>query len=337
MRRWTKTLDGTQLEKPLLLWREIDGRRRGLACLPTFCDNPACTCQEAHLAVFEVDGGFREIRSRDERVMVICDAASEQPPDGHLVAVVDLEAGRLVRFEKVKPRRRRAELIRWLEEAIDAGALAELRERWRSFKEACRFEAERGAATTWREMDWTEWDAEEPVAWNEVHPETATDPFEQAGATYEAVDHYCILPECGCEEVAVRFFKVVDDQIVEMIGEVLVEAGSAEVVGTNNAPGQWRVLERLWAAYEARHDLSELSRRQREMQRLGPQIHALRASQLGAERRSLPGGDSAAAQLETGTGHRGGEPMAMGAKVGRNDPCPCGSGRKYKRCCGANR
>ena len=22
------------------------------------------------------------------------------------------------------------------------------------------------------------------------------------------------------------------------------------------------------------------------------------------------------------------------AKVGRNDPCPCGSGRKYKRCCG---
>jgi uncharacterized protein YecA (UPF0149 family) len=21
-------------------------------------------------------------------------------------------------------------------------------------------------------------------------------------------------------------------------------------------------------------------------------------------------------------------------KVGRNDPCPCGSGRKYKKCCG---
>lgn len=23
-----------------------------------------------------------------------------------------------------------------------------------------------------------------------------------------------------------------------------------------------------------------------------------------------------------------------GAKVGRNDPCPCGSGKKYKQCCG---
>ncbi len=26
---------------------------------------------------------------------------------------------------------------------------------------------------------------------------------------------------------------------------------------------------------------------------------------------------------------------AMKAKVGRNDPCPCGSGKKYKKCCGA--
>ncbi|MCK9555843.1 preprotein translocase subunit SecA [bacterium] len=25
-----------------------------------------------------------------------------------------------------------------------------------------------------------------------------------------------------------------------------------------------------------------------------------------------------------------------GIKVGRNDPCPCGSGKKYKKCCGAN-
>lgn len=27
--------------------------------------------------------------------------------------------------------------------------------------------------------------------------------------------------------------------------------------------------------------------------------------------------------------------VRAGAKVGRNEPCPCGSGRKYKRCCGA--
>ena len=29
--------------------------------------------------------------------------------------------------------------------------------------------------------------------------------------------------------------------------------------------------------------------------------------------------------------------IVKGPKVGRNDPCPCGSGKKYKKCCGANK
>ena len=28
--------------------------------------------------------------------------------------------------------------------------------------------------------------------------------------------------------------------------------------------------------------------------------------------------------------------IVKGPKVGRNDPCPCGSGLKYKKCCGKN-
>ena len=28
------------------------------------------------------------------------------------------------------------------------------------------------------------------------------------------------------------------------------------------------------------------------------------------------------------------KPAKTAAKVGRNDPCPCGSGKKYKNCCG---
>ncbi len=39
-------------------------------------------------------------------------------------------------------------------------------------------------------------------------------------------------------------------------------------------------------------------------------------------------------------GFAGGKPTvhrpAVSKKVGRNDPCPCGSGKKYKKCCGAN-
>ena len=30
------------------------------------------------------------------------------------------------------------------------------------------------------------------------------------------------------------------------------------------------------------------------------------------------------------------QPVVKETKVGRNDPCPCGSGKKYKNCCGKN-
>jgi hypothetical protein len=33
----------------------------------------------------------------------------------------------------------------------------------------------------------------------------------------------------------------------------------------------------------------------------------------------------------SGSGPRG---RGAAGKVGRNDPCPCGSGKKFKRCCG---
>jgi uncharacterized protein len=33
---------------------------------------------------------------------------------------------------------------------------------------------------------------------------------------------------------------------------------------------------------------------------------------------------------------KAGPGRTKGPKVGRNDPCPCGSGRKHKRCCGAH-
>ncbi|MGQ0711054.1 MAG: UPF0149 family protein [Rhodoferax sp.] len=64
------------------------------------------------------------------------------------------------------------------------------------------------------------------------------------------------------------------------------------------------------------------------------QAHALaqgRATAVGAGAGAVPHNPAASA------------PSAMGApytvrntpKVGRNEPCPCGSGQKYKKCCGA--
>ncbi len=50
---------------------------------------------------------------------------------------------------------------------------------------------------------------------------------------------------------------------------------------------------------------------------------------------------SRAPQAQTATAARApssepAEPVRVGPKIGRNDPCPCGSGKKYKKCCGAS-
>ena len=50
-----------------------------------------------------------------------------------------------------------------------------------------------------------------------------------------------------------------------------------------------------------------------------------------------PVGSGSLAHLKTNRGEDGGAPHPATAeeKIGRNDPCPCGSGRKYKKCHGA--
>src|SRR5690606_5768562 len=68
------------------------------------------------------------------------------------------------------------------------------------------------------------------------------------------------------------------------------------------------------------------------------QVVAMQARQATLEE-SIPeaSGDPEAEEVINGTIDQAGsvQPVRREAKVGRNDPCPCGSGKKYKKCCGA--
>ena len=90
-------------------------------------------------------------------------------------------------------------------------------------------------------------------------------------------------------------------------------------------------------------DLAEMQRQREEQQKLKFQ-HA-QASALGAQAPAAPASGPVAAQqgqaAPQGLPRQGGEnPAAVetfvrdGRKVGRNEPCPCGSGKKFKRCHG---
>jgi len=55
-------------------------------------------------------------------------------------------------------------------------------------------------------------------------------------------------------------------------------------------------------------------------------------SSLGGSEPEMPGNLPEAAQVPPREQRK--EPVTKEATVGRNDPCPCGSGLKYKKCCG---
>ncbi|HUU31368.1 MAG TPA: SEC-C metal-binding domain-containing protein, partial [Phycisphaerae bacterium] len=71
-------------------------------------------------------------------------------------------------------------------------------------------------------------------------------------------------------------------------------------------------LARIWAGQSSQHALAASVY---EAQRRAA-LEGSRQSQMAAE------GEAVKTIVRTGT------------KVGRNDPCPCGSGKKYKKCCG---
>jgi preprotein translocase subunit SecA len=101
------------------------------------------------------------------------------------------------------------------------------------------------------------------------------------------------------------------------------------------------VLARVEVRTQAQIDREEAERRERLMRALQTQ-HAEAQSALGTAEPAAPAPGAAVAARAAGGAPAAGATAAATApfvrevrKVGRNEPCPCGSGRKYKHCHGA--
>ena len=78
----------------------------------------------------------------------------------------------------------------------------------------------------------------------------------------------------------------------------------------------------------ADEDIPELKAKQREM-------NAVHASSDGAGETESGGSSAYGDAADGGKSNQKQQTVRRDKpKVGRNDPCPCGSGKKYKKCCG---
>jgi preprotein translocase subunit SecA len=94
------------------------------------------------------------------------------------------------------------------------------------------------------------------------------------------------------------------------------------------------VLSRVEVRDQAEVEREEAEQRERLMRALQAQ-HAEAPTLLDAGQPDAEGAPLDMLRPEPGSGPMAQAPFVRGdRKVGRNEPCPCGSGRKYKQCHG---
>lgn len=187
------------------------------------------------------------------------------------------------------------EWTRRLESQIDGELLELLHERW------LRAKGMTSSPTT----DWVPRGTGELVGWDEAHPDDRQDLYLDGKVVVSADDLYCVKPACTCNEVRVHF--VPTTRGAPPVGSVRVRIPSGAVIATDSKPAKAPVLDRLWKAFRARHRVGELlERRQQQM---------IELARLRVEEQPVT------------------PPATSGQRIGRNELCPCGSGKKYKRCC----
>jgi SEC-C motif-containing protein len=159
----------------------------------------------------------------------------------------------------------------------------------------------------WDSIDWTKRDPAELIIWDEIFPDGRSDHFlTQDGHLYLATEQYCSNSRCTCNEARIVFTELTGRGHSRHLGSIRVQLPSGVPEVEEEKRRDRRTLQVLWQAYQRRHDVTaRLSSRRRRIHELGDTLP-----------KTLPAAAAPAAP-----------------KVGRNDPCPCGSGLKHKRCC----
>lgn len=209
-------------------------------------------------------------------------------------AQLDLDDGRVLPEDDDGRVPLSTDWVEYLESQIDGELLDVLHEKWLRAK----------GMTSVPTKEWEPRDPGGLVGWYEAHPSDRVDLYNDGDDTFLAEDLHCVNPTCTCSEAVVAF-SLATVRSAPDIGSVRVRVPSLEVVEREVKPDKAALLDRLWHALATRHrNLGErLSQRKKHMAELASDV-----------RRRTPVTRSA-------------------ARVGRNDPCPCGSGKKYKRCC----
>lgn len=141
--------------------------------------------------------------------------------------------------------------------------------------------------------------------------------FEYKGVKYFVLDSYCINPNCYCYDAVLSFFEehLLEETLSPLFSvEVKFEEGKYEVLERSNGVDSKDLKEiyHCFLKYTDDEDLNRLKMRYWRMKKVSIDLGLCAGSWD-------PSNSIRTVKKE---------------KIGRNTPCPCGSGKKYKKCCG---
>ncbi|MDR3569759.1 MAG: SEC-C metal-binding domain-containing protein [Syntrophobacteraceae bacterium] len=291
---------------PLIIWREEDSqlRRSGLFVTALICDNPDCECRDVRLQAVLIDERYTNIENDGKSFKYTfvprAGESAEPPPLRSLGASFNVDSGQVVFNSAASAEHHDPELLAQLREGLGPHHLERLNKRWRMVKGV--------DVDGWRRRDWTWWKPGGLVSWLEVYPNDFNLIFEMDGAVYWADDMYCINPECDCKKVGLAYHRV-SSEGVEFVGAIDVAMPSWKYSSLMGEGGDEKLLRRLCSAMRRRQGLcATLKDRMQRIKPVGQEIVRL-------------------------SGAKNSTKSAVGLQTGRNDPCPCGSGKKFKKCC----
>lgn len=272
-----------------------------LACYATMCQEAGCDARDLHVHAVPIDERVESVTYENGRLVFMSVALNGGIPAAQGDAAVDLDldldSGGL--------------FLRGQDELIDVtydprfdGLVGIMDRSWLDAWAGWWAQAKgRSLRTTQRRAtdDLQDRQPDELLGWEEAFIDPRLESYRHERQNWMVADLYCVNPECDCREIILH---------VAVEGSEEVEAGAVYVdlndkISFEPREGQGAVLAALWAKYKRRnHGTQTLQERWSKMREVGRELFGTRTV--------------------TGTAQ----------KVGRNDPCSCGSGQKYKRCCG---
>jgi hypothetical protein len=285
------------------------------------CDSPCCGC----------DG-----------VRFYCQPAAEprDPSEPALVSPAPLHVDLSVMQGKGDPR---PEATR-KDLALTRAIVAELQpSEWKQWEQVF-LDTKRGLMQT---MDLAKIDARFPpevmegssttVGYLEVFPWADSFPFTLGAEMWLAEDVYCVDPDCDCQGAVLEIFRSRSSfrrgkrplRFDSVLRHDYVRGRTTQLDRKHGSPATTELMAALRAAHASFEQT--LKKRHQQLRQIGRRLMAAEVPGSRPVAYARTKADAAEPPSEPPT-----PPVKAAAKVGRNDPCPCGSGKKFKNCCDKN-